>query len=108
MTVVGSDPGVYDFRSGDCERHGENIPFAKPYKSQQTPRCCECMEIDQMLTEANVPAGRAGPANSYTDDLVTYALEACRAVDFDLRGALFASILFFGNYNLALAAEINE
>lgn len=104
MTIVGSDPGQYDFRSGDCERHGENIPFAKPYKSQQTPKCCECLEGEQMLSEA----GLSPAAAHYTDDLVAYALKVSRTVDFDLRGALFASVLFFGNYNMALAAEIDE
>lgn len=48
------------------------------------------------------------PNRGYTARLVDYALEVSRSVDFDFRGALFAAILFFGNYNLALATEIEE
>lgn len=42
---------------------------------------------------------------SYKDDLVTYALETCRLCDFAMRGAVFAAILSFGHYSLALAEE---
>lgn len=35
--------GSWEHRSGDCEEHGVNVPFAKPYKSAERAQCVECM-----------------------------------------------------------------
>jgi hypothetical protein len=37
-------PGSFDHRSGDCDRHGVNVVFAKPKGSQQPPFCVRCAQ----------------------------------------------------------------
>ena len=35
--------GSWEHRGGDCKHHGDNVPFAKPYKSEQPYLCVKCM-----------------------------------------------------------------
>ncbi len=35
-------PGTYNHQSGDCAKHGDNVPFYKAYKVEEPLRCCEC------------------------------------------------------------------
>jgi hypothetical protein len=35
--------GDWEHRGGDCKVHGNNIAFAKPYKSVQPYLCVQCM-----------------------------------------------------------------
>lgn len=36
--------GSFEHRSGDCETHGLNVPFARPYRLHQYPwMCVACM-----------------------------------------------------------------
>jgi len=48
MSLPDVQPGEFDFRSGDCTIHGVNVPFAKVYKAQQTPKCWECMQLEKL------------------------------------------------------------
>lgn len=41
--------GVWEHRAGDCDRHGLNVPFAKPYKSNELFRCVRCLELAKLL-----------------------------------------------------------
>ena len=35
--------GSFEHRSGDCEIHGVNVAFARPYKSADKHLCVACM-----------------------------------------------------------------
>ena len=35
--------GSWEHRSGDCELHGENVSFSKPYGSSERYQCVQCM-----------------------------------------------------------------
>lgn len=35
--------GSWEHRSGDCDKHGHNVVFAKPYRSNELYRCVQCM-----------------------------------------------------------------
>ena len=50
------DPGAFDHRSGDCDKHGVNVVFARPKGSKEPPLCVECMlaAYDEQLTEYKV------------------------------------------------------
>ncbi len=35
-------PGTFDHRGGDCELHGDNVVFFRPYKSDIPHTCVQC------------------------------------------------------------------
>lgn len=35
-------PGTWEHKSGDCEKHGDNVCFFRPYKSRGLHYCVQC------------------------------------------------------------------
>jgi hypothetical protein len=44
--------GVFEHRGLECECHGDNIVFAKPYHSTEPFRCVACMLEEQAVVSA--------------------------------------------------------
>lgn len=42
-------PGTWEHRSGDCPLHGLNLPFAKPYRTRELYKCCECLKAETLV-----------------------------------------------------------
>ena len=43
-------PGDWEHRSGECQDHGENVPFARPKGSIRPHECVACLlEISEIL-----------------------------------------------------------
>jgi hypothetical protein len=47
--------GSFEHRSDNCLEHGDNVPFAKPYKSSVKHQCVACLlEVAQCLAAKQI------------------------------------------------------
>lgn len=74
--------GVWEHKSGDCDRHGVNVPFFRVYKASGPYYCVACaLEVSEVREVS--PAGVAYGSKEHVRRILKLGLKEMRAPDFD-------------------------